>query len=274
MPRAETTCRLRGRLAAVLVGMIAGGLLLPLGAAAEPGGRGDKPRRGDRFVRMLNENAQRLGLDESALREIEAVARQEREASRALRERKHDERRVMHELLGAGRPDEAAVLLQRAAELAPQDPRVHSQLAISPMATGQREEASAVNNATLDLGADASALGYALAFTHLKAGEFEDALRVTRDLRQRFPRSVLAAHLEGGAHAALGQFDMARSSFEAVLAIDPAFHQARANLAALKARAASAEIEARIAAIPTETSGWRWRDWPPTPAIAPPPSNG
>jgi len=112
MPRAETTCRLRGRLAAVLVGMIAGGLLLPLGAAAEPGGRGDKPRRGDRFVRMLNENAQRLGLDESALREIEAVARQEREASRALRERKHDERRVMHELLGAGRPDEAAVMRQ------------------------------------------------------------------------------------------------------------------------------------------------------------------
>jgi len=41
---------------------------------------------------------------------------------------------------------------------------------------------------------------------------------------------------------------MARSSFEAVLAIDPAFHQARANLAALKARAgdlAGAEADYR-----------------------------
>ncbi|MGD1876760.1 MAG: XrtA/PEP-CTERM system TPR-repeat protein PrsT [Kiloniellaceae bacterium] len=148
--------------------------------------------------------------------------------------------------LSSGRATEAASLLQRAAELAPQDPRVLGQLAISQLATGDRDEARATLNATFDLGADASAVGYALAFAHLRAGAFEDALTVAQDLRQRFPQSAIAANLEGAAYGSLGKLEEARSSFEAVLAIDPNFQEARANLAALKAQAgddAGAEAE-------------------------------
>jgi putative PEP-CTERM system TPR-repeat lipoprotein len=148
--------------------------------------------------------------------------------------------------LRSGRAAEASALLQRAAELAPEDPRVLSQLAISHMATGQRNEALAALNATLDLDDAASAIGYAMAFVHLRGGAFGDALQVAQDLRKRFPQSAVAANLEGAAHVGLGQQQQARASFEAVLAIDPAFHEARANLAALKAQAgdlSGAEVE-------------------------------
>lgn len=139
--------------------------------------------------------------------------------------------------LRAGRAAEASALLQRAAELAPEDPRVLGQLAVSHLATGQNSEALAALNATLDLNEDASALGYAMVFVHLRAGAFADALQVAEDLRRKFPESAVAANLEGGAHAGLGQLEQARSAFETALGLDPAFHQARANLAALKVRA-------------------------------------
>jgi Spy/CpxP family protein refolding chaperone len=115
MPRAETTRTLRRRFAAVLACVLAGGLLLPLDATADPGkGRGKGPRqdKGGRFVRMLQENAQRLGLDETSLREIESVAAQDRDAIQALRAREESEERVMRELLEKRTPDESAVMRQ------------------------------------------------------------------------------------------------------------------------------------------------------------------
>ena len=139
--------------------------------------------------------------------------------------------------LRSGRAAEASTLLQRAAQLAPQDPRVLGQLAISHMATGQRDEALAALNATLDLDEDANAIGYAMAFVHLRSGAFGDALRVAQDLRQRFPQSAVAANLEGGAYVGMGQLEQARAAFETAVAVDPRYHEARANLAALKAQA-------------------------------------
>jgi len=91
------------------------------------------------------------------------------------------------------------------------------------------------------LGADATVIGYALAFVHLRSGEFNEALKVAQGLRQHFPESAVAANLEGGAYAALGQMEKAQESFEAVLAIEPEFVQARTNLAALKAQAGDFE---------------------------------
>lgn len=146
-------------------------------------------------------------------------------------------------------PAEASEFLQRAARNAPQDPRVLGQLAISQLARGRNEEALAALNTTLDLDADGAVLGYILAFAHLRTGEFDEALKVAQKLRGSFPESALAINLEGGAYAALGRLEEAQASFAAVLAIDPQFHEARANLAALKAqggdlKAAEAEYRA------------------------------
>lgn len=138
--------------------------------------------------------------------------------------------------LRSGRTEEAAGLLQRAAEIAPEDPRVLGQLALSHIASGRREDAQTALDESLDLGADAASIGYALVFARLQAGEFDAALRAAQELRERFPDNPLPAHLAGGAQVALGDYAAARESFEAVLAMDPAFHQARANLAALMAQ--------------------------------------
>jgi len=137
----------------------------------------------------------------------------------------------------SGRPAEATELLERVATMVPEDPRVLNQLALSHLAIGEYDSSLAALSASLDLDAGASTLGYALAFIHLRRGAFEEALKVTQELRARFPDSAVAANLEGGAYAALGDLAQARKSFEAVLEIEPGFHQARANLAALKARA-------------------------------------
>ncbi|WP_193369488.1 XrtA/PEP-CTERM system TPR-repeat protein PrsT [Pelagibius marinus] len=153
----------------------------------------------------------------------------------------------------------AASVLRRAAENTSQDPRILSQLAISYLATGQRDEALTALNATLDLGVDASAIGYALAYSHLRSGAFDSALNVAQELRKRFPQSAIAANLEGGAYAALGQLDRARASFGEALAIDPSYHPARANQASLKAKAgdfegAEAEYDAILAVEPGNLS--------------------
>jgi putative PEP-CTERM system TPR-repeat lipoprotein len=86
---------------------------------------------------------------------------------------------------------------------------------------------------TLDLGADANLIGYALAFSHLRQGESEAALKVA----QRLPDSALSASLEGAAYTALGRFDDARSAYETALKFEPDFLTARASIAALKALA-------------------------------------
>ncbi len=138
--------------------------------------------------------------------------------------------------LRSNRSEEASQILQRAAVGAPQDPRVFNQLAISLLATGEYDESLAALSTSLDLDSGASTLGYALAFMHLRSGAYDEALKVARELRSRFPDNAVAANLEGGAYAALGQMEQARASFEAVLEIDPDFHQARTNLATLKAQ--------------------------------------
>lgn len=137
----------------------------------------------------------------------------------------------------AGRATEATDLLKRAAELAPQDPRVLSQLAVNYVATGQNDEALSVLDTTLDLDADAGAVGYALAFVHLRSGRFEEALKVAQNLRQHLPNSAVAANLEGAAYAGLGRPADAQASLDAALQIEPNYHEARANLAALKVKA-------------------------------------
>jgi putative PEP-CTERM system TPR-repeat lipoprotein len=139
--------------------------------------------------------------------------------------------------LRGGRAVKAAELLKRAAELAPKEPHVLGQLVISQIAAGQDEGALTAFETTLDLGADTSAIGYALVFSHLRQGEFESALKVAQSLRKRLPDSAVAANLEGTAQAALGHLDDARGAFEAALKIESDFHDARANLAALKMQA-------------------------------------
>ena len=133
-----------------------------------------------------------------------------------------------------GRAAEATDLLKRAAELAPGDPRVLGQLVIGYVATGQKDVALGMLDTTLDLGGDAAGIGYTLAFAYLQSNQFEAALKVAQNLRQHMPDSAVAANLEGAAYSALGRQPDARASFEAALQIDPNFHEARANLAALK----------------------------------------
>jgi len=193
-----------------------------------------------RHLRAMPENLQARKLLAATLLRLDAVPEAIEALEAGLAQAPDDPQVMMllgNSYLRSGRPVEATELLQRAAEVAPRDPQVLSQLAISHLATGGYDESVAALTASLDLNAGSAVLGHALAFAQLRSGAFKEALKVTRELRERFPGDPVAANLEGGAHAALGQMDEARASFEEALAIQPDFHEARANLAALKSRA-------------------------------------
>lgn len=72
-----------------------------------------------------------------------------------------------------------------------------------------------------------------LGIIHTRQGRTADAERVLRAALERDPRSALACNLLGLAYREAGRFTEARQAYEQALAIDPAYLDARFNLAVL-----------------------------------------
>lgn len=96
-----------------LIGVIALGLAIPVVAFADRRGppHGPPPGAG-MLVRLLEENQERLGLQDSVFAEIRALADAERKAVDALVERKRSAHEAMRALLDAPVPDEGRVMAQ------------------------------------------------------------------------------------------------------------------------------------------------------------------
>ena len=130
------------------------------------------------------------------------------------------------------------------------------QLAIGYIATGQRDEALGLLDTTLDLGAETLCWDRLCAGVRLPSiepvrgrtqGRTKSAAAHARQCRSRKPRRRRLLRLSD-AHQTL------EASFEVALQIDPNFHEARANVAALKAKAgdlSGAENEYSRISIPT-----------------------
>ncbi len=94
-----------------LLGWVVAALSIPL---VMPGISLSGPRSEGRGpgLRLLERNAERLGLDDATLAQMRAVAEAEREQSRALRESQRRERRVLRELMKAPKPDRPVIMNQ------------------------------------------------------------------------------------------------------------------------------------------------------------------
>lgn len=83
-------------------------LALPLLALSGPGGHG----RGPSFSRMIERNADELGIDAATLERIQAIEARQADQTKALRTSLRKEREALHALLEQDRPDQSLVLNQ------------------------------------------------------------------------------------------------------------------------------------------------------------------
>ena len=128
-------------------------------------------------------------------------------------------------------PRAAQALYDRLARLKPTDPRLRTLVASAGL--GRSDDATVFNElrsiASQDSG---SAADLALVTAHLSRRQPDAALQALEALARKQPRDPGTAHLRGQVLASLGRSAEARQSFEAALALNPAYFPPLAALAA------------------------------------------
>lgn len=123
--------------------------------------------------------------------------------------------------------------LERAAQLAPDNPALQRELAASRMGSGDEAGAVAALSRMADLDSGSNQAEVLLVITHLRGKRFAEALRVADELEKKQPGKPLTHNLRGIVLAANNDLAKARASFLQALKIDPGYFPAANNLANL-----------------------------------------
>jgi putative PEP-CTERM system TPR-repeat lipoprotein len=121
----------------------------------------------------------------------------------------------------------------RAAKLAPDDPRLRTSLALLKLAQGEAAAAFQQLESISAANPTDSFTDLALISARLKRKEYDAALAAVDVLSMKQPKSIIALDLRGRVQIARKDYRAAREAFEQALLIDPAFFTATANLAAM-----------------------------------------
>lgn len=143
----------------------------------------------------------------------------------------------------------AQALYDRLAQLKPDDARLRTLVATAGF--GRSDDNSVLNElrtiASQDTGSSAD---LALVSAHLARGQNDAALKALAALERKQPKDPSPAHLRGQVLAGMGRLADARQSFEAALALSPAYFPPLAALAALDVREGQPEqARQRFAAV-------------------------
>jgi tetratricopeptide (TPR) repeat protein len=164
-------------------------------------------------------------------------------------------------LLGSGRTDDAAPIIERARGIAPGHAEVLRLSGALASAKGRHAEAfESLRRADAAKPNDALILN-TLGAAEAAAGESDRALATFRRAADADPRFAGARHNLGTLLASLGDFDGARAAFEEAIAIDPAFAPGRVALADVLHRLdrtddAMRELRAALASNPEASAAW------------------
>ncbi|WP_295883287.1 XrtA/PEP-CTERM system TPR-repeat protein PrsT [uncultured Thiohalocapsa sp.] len=137
---------------------------------------------------------------------------------------------------------QAAQLLRTAQEQRKGDIMLRTQQAVNEFGLGRRDDAIDELSQVFNTRPELSNAGATLIVMLLQERDNEAALAGARKLLLRVPDNLSYVNLLGAAAFAKGDMDTARWAFELALAIDPAFHPARTNLAELLLRAGDVEL--------------------------------
>jgi putative PEP-CTERM system TPR-repeat lipoprotein len=119
---------------------------------------------------------------------------------------------------------------QRAASLEPERSGLHTRMALTRLAGGEREVA--LQELQRSVAADPQA-GYVLGRLRLESGDAQAALETAANLIQSHPAHPAGYQLAGTAHALRGDLRAARESFEQAARVDPAYVPAQLDLATI-----------------------------------------
>ena len=195
----------------------------------------------------------RLGRIEQALQTIQPLRNEQIQDARILQT-------IGQVLLQAGRIDEAADALERAARIDPSSTEVRIQKAAISYATGDRERAFAELQAAHDM-ADDVRTGSALAVMLLRGGDSDRALGVAKDLARQLPDDVRAQSLLGIVHQQRGEHAAARDAFAEALRLQPdqvgaLINMARSDIAEGKPGDAEARFSRYLQDHPDQPEAW------------------
>jgi cellulose synthase operon protein C len=142
------------------------------------------------------------------------------------------------------KPDLALQQFQKIAALDPDNLAIKTQIGVSQIDAGQREQGLAALEQVFGTEAGAPIAGPSLAVTELRARRFDRAAEVAASLVKRDPKNPIYHTLLGEVRAAQQDYPQAESAFRAALAINPDFTAATRDLAQVYAATGRAD-EAR-----------------------------
>ncbi|CAN7319782.1 PEP-CTERM system TPR-repeat protein PrsT [Pseudoduganella sp. LjRoot289] len=128
--------------------------------------------------------------------------------------------------------NQAADYLQRAVELAPGAPALHTALGASRLGMGDGQRAIAELERASGLDSKSSRAGTMLVVVHLRARDYPKALAAVHTLEKQ-GNNPAVQNLKGGVLLASQDFAGARVAFQGALSLDPAYQPALDNLAQL-----------------------------------------
>lgn len=151
--------------------------------------------------------------------------------------------------------------LERAAQLAPDNPALLRELAASRMGSGDEAGAVAALNQMAGLDAATDQAEVLLVITHLKAKRYDEALQAVATLEKKQPGQPLAHNLRGIVLTASNQLVKARESYLQALKINPGYFPAANNLANLDladkdVKAARGRFEQVVKHAPNNSRAW------------------
>jgi cellulose synthase operon protein C len=134
-------------------------------------------------------------------------------------------------------PAKAAQFFERASKLDPKDAGKRTGLALSKMATGNKDAGYVELEAAVSLDSQSYQADFALIMARMRDKQYDKALEAVANLEKKQTKSAVPLNLRGMILTAKGDFEGATASFESALKIEPAFFPAAANLASLDLRA-------------------------------------
>jgi len=129
-----------------------------------------------------------------------------------------------------------APLLEQAAQLAPEAADIRTELALSHLATGAREQAISEFEAVVKLDKKIMRADLLLVLAHLQRKDYDRAIAAAQGLAQKEPDNPLAYNVLGTALLGKSDAASARKQWQLALEKDPKFVPAMLNLAALEMR--------------------------------------
>jgi cellulose synthase operon protein C len=133
-------------------------------------------------------------------------------------------------------PAKAGIYFEQAQKLDPTDASKRTGLALSRMASGDRDKAFDDLEAAVKLDTEGYQADFALIMARVKEKQFDKALEAVTNLEKKQPKNPLSQNLRGMVLLAKNDVPAARKAFDAALELDPAFFPAAANLASLDLR--------------------------------------